>query len=384
MSILDLRDKKQQKKEHKILKLAEWYHIDMEYQLKITHVEYINRDTRKPKLPKYDLRNHPNFRPKRKFWIAYAGDDIRAIHEEFFLQKIMDENGDVDLFNKTWVTSKVACQQNIKHPLTTDQRQNIVKLAKAAGYHPNDRVAYIRRDFDAEKNIFVWRGKTEAGIEVILDQKWVELNLINAQRQWYCNTIGMQLYDENIDDPEKQEWVQLPVGEYVDTTTKATKQDMYEFKYQQSTHGDVCTLINIINILDYMEHNKTVTTLVPYMNEKIWYEHQQQHAPSKKHGYEISQVMQLLRRICKYSHTKKRTDNLMKMNKKLPFILKTSPTHAIGVFDHLIFDANNTTVKKLTLNNLKEYELEKFSKTIAQGGKLLCWVFDKGDISQQS
>ena len=68
----------------------------------------------------------------------------------------------------------------------------------------------------------------------------------------------------------------------------------------------MCTLINVINILDYMGHNETVATLLTYMNEITWQEHQNQHAPSKKHGYEISQVMQLLRRKCRYSHEKKR------------------------------------------------------------------------------
>ena len=62
-------------------------HTDMEYQLKITHVEYINRDTRNTSVPKYDLRRYPEFRATRKFWIAYAGADIRVIHKEFFSSK---------------------------------------------------------------------------------------------------------------------------------------------------------------------------------------------------------------------------------------------------------------------------------------------------------
>lgn len=266
-------------------------------------------------------------------------------------------------------------------------------MATATGYHPKDRISYIRRDVDYNK--FVWKAKTEATIEVSLDDEWVELNLMNPHCQWYNNTIAQQLLNEDIDNPEKNRWVQLPVGDYlvreneneVSISNKkakidldVTKGDLYKFKYHQEEFGDVCTLINVINMLDYMEHSKRVTTLVPYMNENHWHEYQNQHAPTKKHGYEISQVMQLLRRKCKYSHHKKETDNLMKMNKKLPFVLMTSSTHAIGVFDHLIFDANHSTVEKLTLKNLKTYNLDQVYTILGTNGKITCWVFYRGNM----
>ena len=159
-----------------------------------------------------------------------------------------------------------------------------------------------------------------------------------------------------------------------------TKGDLYKFKYHQEEFGDVCTLINVINILDYMNQSTTVATLVPYMNQDYWHEYQNKHAPTKIHGYEISQVMQLLRRQCRYSHQKVKTDNLMTMNKKFPFIFLTSPTHAIGVFDHLIFDANHSTVKKLTLKNLKTYNLEQVNTVFGTNGKITCWVFYRGNM----
>ena len=74
------------------------------------------------------------------------------------------------------------------------------------------------------------------------------------------------------------------------------------------------------------------------------------------------------------------TDNLMKMNKKLPFVLMTSPTHAIGIYDNLIFDANNSTVKKLTLINLKTYDLEKVNMVVSKDGKIKCWIFYRGNM----
>ena len=68
--------------------LDELHHKDMEYQLKITHVEYIDRDTRGTSLPDYDLKKHSQFRKRKQFWIAYDGSDIRVFHEDFILNII--------------------------------------------------------------------------------------------------------------------------------------------------------------------------------------------------------------------------------------------------------------------------------------------------------
>ena len=284
--------------------------------------------------------------------------------------------------------STIQDNANKKLPLTIQQKQNIIKMATASGYHPKDRIAYIRRDVDDNK--FVWKAKTEADIEVIVDDAWVELNLMNPHCQWYNNTIAQQLTNEDINNPEKNRWVQLPVGDYLvieneDETTITNKkakidlnvpeEDLYKFNYCQEVFGDVCTLINVINMLDYMKHNTIVAMLVPYMNIHLWHEYQNQNAPSKKHGYRISQVMQLLRRKCKYSHHKEETNNIMKMNKKLPFVFMTSPTHAIGIFDNWIFDANHSTVQKLTLNNLKKYNLGQVNTISEPNGKIECWIF---------
>lgn len=69
MPHVDLRNQKQQKEDERTLCLDELHHKDMEYQLKIKHVEYINRDTRGISLPNYDLKKHSQFR-KRKICIC--------------------------------------------------------------------------------------------------------------------------------------------------------------------------------------------------------------------------------------------------------------------------------------------------------------------------
>ena len=279
MPHIDIRSQKQQDKDERTLCLDELHHEDMEYQLKITHVEYIDRDTRGISLPNYDLKKHSTFRKRKQFWIAYAGSDIRVVHEDFFSQHYIDYPDKERLFRDTWVHSTIQDNANKKLPLTIQQKQNIIKMATASGYHPKDRIAYIRRDVDDNK--FVWKAKTEADIEVIVDDAWVELNLMNLNFQWYNNTIAQQLTNEDINNPEKNRWVQLPVGDFLvieneDETTitnkkakidlNVTEEELYKFNYRQEVFGDVCTLINVLNMLDYMKHNITVAMLVPYMN----------------------------------------------------------------------------------------------------------------------
>ena len=201
----DTRSQKQQDKDERTLCLDELHHKDMEYQLKITHVEYIDRDTRGISLLNYDLKKHSTFRKRKQFWIAYAGSDIRVVHEDFFSQHYIDDPDKERLFRDTWVHSTIQDNANKKLPLTIQQKQNIIKMAKATGYHPKDRIAYIRRDVDDNK--FVWKAKTEANIEVIVDDAWVELNLMNPHCQWYNNTIAQQLTNEDINNPEKNRWV---------------------------------------------------------------------------------------------------------------------------------------------------------------------------------
>ena len=64
------------------------------------------------------------------------------------------------------------------------------------------------------------------------------------------------------------------------------------FKYKQKTYGEVCTLINIINVFDYMEDQESVEKLLPYLDEDKWQEFINKSGVCR--GYTMKAVTQLI------------------------------------------------------------------------------------------
>ena len=110
-------------------------------------------------------------------------------------------------------------------------------------------------------------------------------------------------------------WILLPVGQSIpsssdstntkkvnDKPTKSSKnpKSIFNFKFKQSDYGDVCTLINIINVLDYIHDEDSVSILEPYLDESIWATYTDTHDITNQPGYELSALMQLLQRECHY------------------------------------------------------------------------------------
>ena len=73
----------------------------------------------------------------------------------------------------------------------------------------------------------------------------------------------------------------------------------------------------------------------------------------------------------------------MKMRNNRHFVCSAGPTHAIGIFKNYIFDANNTTVKKLSMKNLKQHDLDKINTIKGEiEGKITCWMFYCGNLKK--
>ena len=131
---------------------------------------------------------------------------------------------------------------------------------------------------------------------------------------------------------------------------------MFRFKFKQSDYGDVCTLINIINVLDYMHDEDSVSRLKYYLDESKWVEYQQTHDLQCAPGYRLSAVMQLLQRKCHYRqkrHSCIPVGTLLKQ--KIPIAVEINPQHCITIFESMIFDANDDETKPATKANLNLY-----------------------------
>ena len=46
--------------------------------------------------------------------------------------------------------------------------------------------------------------------------------------------------------------------------------NVYQFRYLQEEYGDVCTLINLINVLHFLNDHDSKLKLLSYLNEKKW------------------------------------------------------------------------------------------------------------------
>ena len=150
-------------------------------------------------------------------------------------------------------------------------------------------------------------------------------------------------------------------GNLVSSETK--KNLGFEFKYKQDDYGGVSTLINIINVFDYMKDTKSVEKLKPYLDEEKWTEFIE--AKVKHRGYTPQAVTQLVQQKCGYRVTKFRlTDAKGLMNVTDPLIIPESGTHSIAFYEQMIFDALNKTTKKATMENITSYpDLGKTKKT---------------------
>ena len=76
------------------------------------------------------------------------------------------------------------------------------------------------------------------------------------------------------------------------TTKSSINLSIFEFRFKQNDYGDVCTLINIINILDYIKDTDSVNILKPYLEEDKLDDFVDKHDKiSDKPGYQLKAVM---------------------------------------------------------------------------------------------
>ena len=82
--------------------------------------------------------------------------------------------------------------------------------------------------------------------------------------------------------------MQLPVGatpllstdnqeDTTETEESMGKSNLFELRFKQKDCGNVCTLINVINILDYSEDFKSVNILEPFLNKDTWDAYVEEH-----------------------------------------------------------------------------------------------------------
>ena len=65
------------------------------------------------------------------------------------------------------------------------KQKYIEKCARASGYHPKNKIAFICRKFDTTENKARWEGNTEDDTEEFLDDGWFTTNIRYPNKEWY-------------------------------------------------------------------------------------------------------------------------------------------------------------------------------------------------------
>ena len=224
------------------------------------------------------------------------------------------------------------------------------------GYHPKFVIMKVRYSTSLKE----YKGLTVGNKSVTLSNVWIDQNIAFPNATWYVDNLEPQFLSTKSNS--KKKWFDLPIGKkYVfDTATlssekspyterycKETKAiNAYQFRYLQENYGDVCTLINVVNVLHYIEDPQSERILAKYLNDKTWKEFVKNltNGNDKATGYELGNVMKLLRDKCSYTIIKHKNEDPVKYTIDNPFVVRISHIHAIVIYKNMIFDANNRTM----------------------------------------
>ncbi len=282
---------------------------DVEFQLKMDHIEYLNLLTcpASKKLPSFDLAKHKDLKGLSQHWLGYSGKQTRVLIPEWVTDGVVTLECKTKIFDQNWITFVKTNCQNQKLLISSDIRKNIQKYAHDSCFHPDDKIASVRRYYNRATNTCVWQGKTQANnIENISDD-WFKLNIQYSFNNYFVRHLEYQL-DIDVKENNNQPWVQLPVGatplpsadnqeDETETDESMNKSNLFQFRFKQKDYTNVCTLINVINILDYMNDVESVNKLTPFLDEDTWDAFIEDNDEiSDRPGYQLKAVMQLLQR----------------------------------------------------------------------------------------
>ena len=146
----------------------------------------------------------------------------------------------------------------------------------------------------------------------------------------------------------------------VSTTTISTTQPLYTFQYHASKYMNMCPLINIINLFQFMQCQNTVQRLLPFITQQNCQHYNKKEYPLTKPENFLKCCLRLVQDKCKYKCDLKHEKSSWKfhqVSQKHPICLLNN-----GILDwvciyknHLFDSARNTTTKEATRNTIWPY-----------------------------
>ena len=120
---------------------------DVEFQLKMDHIEYVNLLTRpaSKQFPSFDLAKHTNLKDQSQHWLGYSGKQTRVLIPEWITDGVVTLECRTKIFDQDWVTYVKTNLQNQKLIISNEVKTNILKYARDSCFYPDDKIASVQR-----------------------------------------------------------------------------------------------------------------------------------------------------------------------------------------------------------------------------------------------
>ena len=116
-------------------------------------------------------------------------------------------------------------------------------------------------------------------------------------------------------------------------------------KYLQINFGDVCTLINVLNIVvDAFKDETAEHIVLSYMDKSTWLVFKDILEYTTTAGYGIKEVLKLLCKKCRYQHKMMSNTCICQVDASKTILLQSTATHATVLHYFYMFDSNYNKV----------------------------------------
>ena len=103
---------------------------DVEFQLQMTHIEFVDLISRPTTrlVPQFDLINHKDLKHANKYWIGYAGKKAKILLPEFVTDAIITEECQIPIFPKKWIENVLKHSRNEKLILANQIKKTFFRM----------------------------------------------------------------------------------------------------------------------------------------------------------------------------------------------------------------------------------------------------------------
>ena len=331
----------------KIHNVAEKEIRDFEFQLKLEHIEYIDKDERnaEDRLPDCSLGVKDNH------WVGYTLDGrVELLHSDYInLARKGIEDSEL-LFPKDLV-NHWKLNKNEKHQLSEEMKRRIKAMGDSFEKTPDFLVTRFRYN-DRKKT---WEGLLGTLMIVPLSDRWMHQNVKELDRNYFHDHCSVKVRSFN--------WVNMPVG-FGSSKKEELSTLGYLLLYKEKAGCATCVIVNIMNTLYLLKDEVTHSKIKGLENNDNWIDLVNRSFTNCNFPH-VTCGIQVLRDH-KYLVRKVKVKSVLEYKFVHPTLCVISNTHCVVIWNKNIIDSNHTHTLKLNIKNLNwcSGESNEFSRII--------------------